>query len=226
MSTIASLAATSGQDTFSIRSTATSTVVLPKEGKKDYAIVKAWRPVALPCVIGKILERLVADELKEVAIKHSLIPRRQYGFAGRSTAKALEFITNLVINGWCADTKHNKKYWKTSLLGLDISGAYDHVKRMELIKVLVAKRVPRWLIHFVWSFLCDRATSIVLPGYTSAKFWVDVGIPQGSPLSPILFALFAAPILEIFEEAHPGHIVFGLSYVDDTYIIVSSTSWD
>lgn len=200
------------------------TVMLPKEGKDDYALPKSWRPVALLSGLGKVLERLVADQLKEVAISRGLIPKRQYGFAGRSTTKALQYLTNLVINGWCAEVPGTKE-WKTSLLGLDISGAYDHVKHLELIKVLIDKDVPAWIIHYVWSFLCNRSTSVVFPGYVSPKFWLEVGIPQGSPLSPILFAFFAAPILEQFEKVTGDKLVFAFSYVDDTYIVVSSTTW-
>ncbi|KAF4901311.1 RNA-directed DNA polymerase from mobile element jockey, partial [Colletotrichum viniferum] len=143
-----------------------------------------------------------------------------------SCTKALELIVNTVLNGWCATTTDKK--WRTTLLGLDISGAFNHVNRQELIKVFAEKGIPLWALRFVWSFLSDQCTCVKLPGHTSAKFWVNVGIPQGSPLSPILFALFAAPILDILQRQNLGRsrILLGLSYVDDTYIMVCTDDWE
>ena len=55
----------------------------------------------------------------------------------------------------------------------------------------------------------------------------NVGIPQGSPLSPDLFLYFAVPLIKSFDQK-PG---FGtrvtlLSYVDDTYLLVTSESYE
>ncbi|KAK1455409.1 zinc knuckle, partial [Colletotrichum melonis] len=71
----------------------------------------------------------------------------------------------------------------------------------------------------------DRKTVLKLPGYTSEEFWVDVGIPQGSPLSPILFLFFSSPILEALQVSCPFEsFVLAMSYVDDTNILVTSPS--
>ncbi|KAF4421507.1 putative RNA-directed DNA polymerase from transposon X-element [Colletotrichum fructicola] len=202
------------------------TVVLKKEGKDNYTLPKSYRPIALLSCVGKALERLVADDLQRLALKYGLIPPTQYGFAGKSCTKALELIVNTVLNGWRATTTDKK--WRTTLLGLDISGAFNHVNRQELIKIFAEKGIPLWALRFVWSFLSDQCTSVKLPGHTSAKFWVNVRIPQGSPLSPILFALFAAPILDILQRQNLGRsrILLGLSYVDDTYIMVCTDDWE
>ncbi|OBR04426.1 Zinc knuckle [Colletotrichum higginsianum IMI 349063] len=204
------------------------TVMIRKEGKPHDDLPKSYRPIALLSSVGKILERLVADHLKDLALRYKLVPPTQFGFAGRNCTKAVELIVNGVYNGWCGRTPSKK--WKTSLLGLDISGAYDHVKHLELLLVLIDMGLPRWLIQFVWAFISARCTYLVLPGFTSPKFWVHIGIPQGSPMSPILFALFTAPMLEILEEeakkAGAKFIILGLSYVDDTYIMVSSDDWE
>ncbi|KAF4900995.1 RNA-directed DNA polymerase from mobile element jockey [Colletotrichum viniferum] len=201
------------------------TIVIPKEGKSDYTDPKNYRPIALLPCIGKVLERLVADYIKELAIKYDLIPFSQYGFAGKSAPKAVEHLVSGIVDGFCART--TKKKWRTSLLALDVSGAYDHVKHLELIDVLIDVGVPKWLVHYIKSFVSDRSTSVVLPGFTSPKFWVRIGIPQGSPLSPILFVLFTAPMLRILDnEAKLGrskYILTSASYVDDTCIMVTST---
>ncbi|EQB55563.1 hypothetical protein CGLO_04499 [Colletotrichum gloeosporioides Cg-14] len=200
------------------------TIVLPKEGKSDYTEPKSYRPIALLPCIGKVLERIVADYVKELAIKYKLIPPSQYGFAGKSAPKAVKHLVSGIVNGFCGKTR--RKGWRTTLLSLDVSGAYDHVKHLELIEVLLDAGLPDWLVHYVDSFVSDRSTSVVLPGFTSPKFWVNIGIPQGSPLSPILFALFTAPMLRMLDdEAELGgskYILTSVSYVDDTCIMVTS----
>ncbi|KAF4813436.1 putative RNA-directed DNA polymerase from transposon X-element [Colletotrichum siamense] len=180
------------------------TIVIPKEGKSDYTDPKNYRPIALLPCIGKVLERLVADYIKELAIKYDLIPFSQYGFAGKSAPKAVEHLVSGIVDGFCART--TKKKWRTSLLALDVSGAYDHVKHLELIDILI---------------------DVGVPSFTSPKFWVRIGIPQGSPLSPILFVLFTAPMLRILDNeaklCRSNYILTSASYVDDTCIMVTST---
>lgn len=66
-----------------------------------------------------------------------------------------------------------------------------------------------------------------MPGATSPTFWVNIGIPQGSPVSPILFLFFSAPILEKASECrYKGATMYVFAYVDDTYILAVSKSYE
>jgi hypothetical protein len=216
------------------------TVMLPKAGKETYQRAKSWRPVALLSCVGKMLEKIVTNRFKELLMNHpDLVPLLQFGSPGKSTTNALEYIINWVYRSWQRPVGGNAHH--TSLLSLDISGAYDNVRRAELLQRLVDKGFPDWLVRFVWSFLSDRSTELIIPGHRSQKYWVNMGIPQGSPLSPILFILFAAPILESFDNYDlqtgkgkklrkgKGKVtcVFSvMSYVDDTNFLVSSPSFE
>ena len=66
-----------------------------------------------------------------------------------------------------------------------------------------------------------------------------IGIPQGSPLSPLLFLFFASPLLEQYLSSpcnssrpndaalldlNPRFVSF--AYVDDTHILVTSPSYE
>ncbi|KDN62287.1 putative zinc knuckle [Colletotrichum sublineola] len=87
------------------------------------------------------------------------------------------------------------------------------------------KGIPSCLILYIRSFLSARKTRLHLPGYVSDEVWVNVGIPQGSPLSPILSVFFTAPMLEKFKKENPNaEIVIAMSHVDDSYILVTSPS--
>jgi hypothetical protein len=50
---------------------------------------------------------------------------------------------------------------------------------------------------WVGSFISNRTTTLCLPGYNTDAFPTHTGVPQGSPLSPILFLFYNANLVEI-----------------------------
>ena len=72
------------------------------------------------------------------------------------------------------------------------------------------------------SFTYARRTRIVYIGFESD--WIKTGaeIPQGSPLSPILFLFFISGLLRKFEN--PEIDILGLGFVDDTNLITWGAS--
>ncbi|KAL7796456.1 reverse transcriptase (RNA-dependent DNA polymerase) domain-containing protein [Trichoderma afarasin] len=189
---------------------------------------KSYRPIALLSCMGKVLERLIATRIKEFLEDASwrgkeLIPMKQFGgLSGRSTTLALKTLVNFVYTGW-----NSKFYKKVSLLGLDISGAFPRVDRNALLQTLADKGLPGWIVKYVWSFLCNRQTVVELAGHHPEPFFENGGLPQGSVLSPILFLFFAAPLVDNHAaKMLQGPIVEILAFVDDTYILVRSDSWE
>ncbi|KAJ3539807.1 hypothetical protein NM208_g5342 [Fusarium decemcellulare] len=199
------------------------TVIIPKDGKDTYSDPKSWRPIALLPSLGKLLEKIVTNRLKKLAMDHNLLPASQYGAPGKSTSSAIHAILKRVYKAW---SRRTKKQWKkaVTVMSLDISGAFNRVKREILLKILVKKKVPTWLVKFVWSFLSDCTTVLKMPGSTTESFFVNIGIPQGSPLSPILFLFFSAPILQSVAESKIAS-VSAFAYVDDTYLVVVSRNY-
>jgi reverse transcriptase-like protein len=81
------------------------------------------------------------------------------------------------------------------------------------------------IIQWVESFLTDCKTIMVLFEGAMGEFNVKIGIPQGSPLSPILFLFFFnADLIEdlLSGPGHGTYIVVG--YIDDIAILVWSES--
>ncbi|KAK6855255.1 hypothetical protein PG995_008787 [Apiospora arundinis] len=72
-------------------------------------------------------------------------------------------------------------------------------------------------------------TACIIPGYTSPEFWINIGIPQGSPLSTILFLIFAAPLLHKLQRdgaSKSGVEMANFAFADDGYFVVSSDSYE
>lgn len=195
------------------------TVLLKKPDKETYTLPNSWRPIALLSSIGKLLEAIIAHRLRDLDTEHNLLPTMQFGTGGKCTTKALVTLLDRVYSAWC-----NKL--QATLLSLGIKGAYDRVDRGKLLDTLANLKIPDWIIRFVWSFLSNRSTTLEMPGHSSqGPFFVNVGIPQGSTLSPILFLFFASPILTRLSSSHllaPNCVA--LAYVDDTYLLAVSKS--
>lgn len=195
---------------------------MARKSGRDPCYPKSWRPIALLSCIGKLLEKIVA--LRMVAALKDRFKSTQFG--GRSTTEALQFMLTIVYGAWSESRPR-----VVTLLALDISGAYDNVDRAELLKRLVDESMPDWIIAFNRSFLSNRRARFHMPGYKSDSIGLQAGIPQGSPLSPILFLIFAAPLMEVSWDIEHlrGSLrkakVYTFSYVDDTYLIAVSDSY-
>ena len=112
----------------------------------------------------------MAKRLSDAAETYALLPETQMGFRGRSTTTALTYILETVRAAW-AEGKI------VSPLGLGISGAFDQINHTRLLHTMRQKRFPEQIVQFVRSFLSNRQTKMVIPGYMSDYIQVHCGIP-------------------------------------------------
>jgi hypothetical protein len=84
--------------------------------------------------------------------------------------------------------------YKASLLTIDVKGAFDAVLPGRLTYRLREQGWPDHLVRWVYSFTTQRTVRIRLDGETGPEIAIQCGLPQGSPVSPILFILYIAPL--------------------------------
>lgn len=194
------------------------TVVLKKPGKSDYSSPGAYRPIALLETFGKVLEAIVAKRISKLAEKYLLLPDGQYGARpGRSTDTALLCIVEQVRAAWERDSK-----CVVSLLSMDVAKAFDRVSHPRLLHELRKNRIPETLVNWVSSFLRDRSTAIRLGEYTSQMRKAQVGIPQGSPSSPMLYLFYNACLIRSCEIPRLG--TSAVAFVDDNNVLAIGKS--
>jgi len=93
------------------------------------------------------------------------------------------------------------------------------VESPSLLSVLQKKGVSPYLVQWVGSFLRDRTCRLRFQGSPCHFAPVSVGVPQGSPISPLLFVIYVSSLhLEI-----PRSLI--ISYVDDFAVTVASPSY-
>jgi Reverse transcriptase (RNA-dependent DNA polymerase) len=192
------------------------TILIKKDRKPSYADPKAWRPIALLNTLGKVVESVTARALQEIAEKYELLPEMQMGARrNRLTQTALDLLVSQIHTIWEAGGV-------ASLLSIDMSGAFDHVVKRKLISILRRKGIPRPLIGWIDSFMTDRTTTLSFDDKTSQPLEVPAGIPQGFPISPILFLFYNADLIDKCNEGHTRAQAIG--FVDDVNILASSHS--
>ena len=130
----------------------------------------------------------------------------------RSTLLVLDLLTSYIQTAWSS-----RKGCIVLMLSLDISGAYDHVSTERLLWILQRKGLPEWIIKYVKNFMQGRRTRVAFDGYKSEWVQINSGIPQGSPISPILFLFFISELLEGIQSVEEKQL--GVGFVDDTNII-------
>ena len=188
------------------------TAVLRKPGKDNYTKAKAYRPIALLNTIGKIMDAIISQRLNYLAETYQILPPTHFGGRKkRSTEHALHAVTEKVYEAW-----NQKRTQVASLLLLDVSGAFDNVSHARLLHNLRKRKIDERTVRWIASFLSDRHTRIRIDGFTSTQYATSTGIPQGSPLSPILYLLYNADLIEMCkQEAN----VLPTGYIDDIAIL-------
>ena len=88
-----------------------------------------------------------------------------------------------------------------------------------MLGTLGALGLPPSLISWVSSFLRDCTLRLSFNGHIEGFSIVDIGIPQGSPISPILFLIY---IRDLFPKIGPS--ISTWSYINNIALVTASTS--
>jgi len=103
----------------------------------------------------------------------------------------------------------------TVLVGLDLSVAFDTVNHDTLLQRLETEfGVTGTVLSWLQSYLSGRSQFVKLGNHQSPAVSLNVGVPQGSVLGPILFAVYCSPVGDVIA----GHGVQYHQYADDTQL--------
>jgi len=109
-----------------------------------------------------------------------------------------------------------------STLLFDIQGFFDHIRRDRAVHLFRILGFPSQLCDWLSSFLSDRTVVISFNDFTGDAWTLSDGSPQGSPLSPILSAIYTFPLLRLTESWNFCSLQL---YVDDGSITASGPTF-
>ena len=190
-------------------------VPIPKPGKIDYWVAKAYRPISLLKCCGKLLERIVSKRVLLDATRFHLFPLRQFGSRDYHTASdavlsMVHTVQTCVKGGRVA-----------ALLLFDIQGFFDNLHVSRLVHVFRLLGFAPSLCDWVRSFLTNRRITLSFNGEPLPEVVLNHSTPQGSPLSPILSAIYILPLLCLTEAWQFRSLS---SYVDDGAIVATGAT--
>ena len=101
-----------------------------------------------------------------------------------------------------------------TLVAFDLKGAFNGVHKVSLDAYLQARRIPTVARKWIASFMSDCHASIGFDDFhTEMSPLANAGLAQGSPLSPILFAVFNLNMVDQPITYHGGASAF----IDDYF---------
>lgn len=189
-------------------------IPIPKNGQ-DNSQAHNYRPITLLPVLRKFFEQIIKTRLERLTQKR--IPEHQFGFKNKnSTIHPLFVITNNIQTTHLNDRR-------TATLLMDINKAFDSVWHKGMLFRLYELGTPQYLLYTIRNLLNDNLLEIRINDTLSFPFSPEQGLPQGSPLSPLLYNIYCH---DIYNHNQKDELTFDnsgqylLQYADDTALIV------
>jgi hypothetical protein len=188
-------------------------LIIPMFKKGDRTKLENYRQISLLSVFSKFLETAFCTRIVGFLEKNNLLNPRQHGFTKkRSTTTA---VTNFICE------VHEALDNKNNAIGIfyDYSKAFDTINHRILLEKLESMGIAGNAKNWIKTYLQDRTQTVALRGPSgtalSEETKMNVGLPQGSTISPTLFTLFTA---DLATHANVGSLTL---YADDTTQLIT-----
>ena len=185
---------------------------LLKKPTLDNTLLKNYRPISNLPFISKIIEKVVASQLKKHLTKNQLLDSLQSAYReAHSTETALIKVQSDIMSA--VDSNR-----AAVLLLLDLSAAFDTIDHSILLRRLQNSfGVEGHALHWFHSYLTKRSQVVNINGESSTPHVLPYGVPQGSVLGPALFSCYTTPLGDIISS----HGMMRHFYADDTQLYIT-----
>ena len=183
-----------------------------KKPNLDVDDLKNYRPISNLTYLSKLLEKVVHKQLVDYVSENKLFANFQSGYRKfHSCETAVTKIHNDVLI--MTDKQEN-----VVLLLLDLSAAFDTIGHDLLLRKLKnAYGIEGKALAWLKSYLSDRKFKVKVKNSSSSGCTLEIGVPQGSILGPLLFILYTRDLENIVTK-------YGFTihfYADDTQVYFS-----
>ena len=168
-----------------------------------------YRPISQLPLLAKLLEKTVYVQLLSYLTEHNILDNRQNGF--RKLHNTETTLLSLFDDIYSSLDDNNP----IRITLLDLSSAFDTLDHTILLTRLYQIGIKDTVFKWFESYINERTFSIKINTTISIPYKLKHGVPQGSILSPILFAIYLLPIKYIINKF--PNIKYNL-YADDIEI--------
>ena len=169
-----------------------------------------YRPISLISNFAKILEKIVNLRLIKFLDSNKIISNQQFGFRkDHSTTHPMTLLLNKA-----AATLNSKKHML--IIFCDLKKAFDTCDLEILIKKLDNIGIHNKELSWFESYLSGRKQYIDIDGVCSCLLDINVGVPQGSILGPLLFVLYINDLPNCSE-------LYSILFADDTALLIEDS---
>ena len=168
----------------------------------DKSMVSNYLPISLLCIVSKALEKIIYKHT--INFFSDLFTNHQFGFipGHSSLQQLLLFVNDLIV------AKENS--YEVDTIYVDFKKAFDTVPHTTLLTKLRKYGITGNVFNFYQAYLSNRLQCVNINGVLSNFLPVLSGVPQGSLLGPLLFAVYVDDLPEIFQHTSP------YMFADDT----------
>ena len=187
--------------------------IIPVHKKGSKSDVNNYRPISLLPVMSKILERIFYKRLCSFLSQVDFFHQYQFGFRKKhSTSNALTVMVENVTKAF-----EEKKY--TLGVFLDLSKAFDTIDHNILLYKLHHYGVRGLPYEWLKSYLSNRSLQTKINGKLSAPALINLGVPQGSILGPLLFLIYVNDLPKCLSSGQ------AIMFADDTNLFFNHVSY-
>jgi hypothetical protein len=178
------------------------------KNKGDVQSCTNYRGIKLMSHTMKLWERIIEHRLRGV----TNVTENQFGFMpGRSTMEAIFLIRQLM-------ERYREQKKDLHMVFIDLEKAYDKVPRNIMWWALQKHKVSTKYITLIKDMYDNVVTSVRTSDGDTNDFPINIGLHQGSALSPYLFAL----VMDEVTRDIQGGIPWCMLFADDVVLVDES----
>ena len=169
-----------------------------------------YRPISILPVISRLFEKLIADQLYQYMNENDMFSSNQSGFRRLHST-----LTCLLKNtdDWYSGLDLGKL---VGLVFIDLKKAFDTVNHDILCHKLSYYSIQQRELLWFQSYLSNREQFCRVNGIDSEINSINIGIPQGSCLGPLLFIIYINDLPQAVLDSNVS------MYADDTSLCYQS----